>query len=92
MWLEGLPLLQANALKGHEPEALSGFEESMGMTSTAMSDVVPLEFHEFIEMSKTKAQPIETDLRDARRRINAAKPKVKKVTQTKGEDDSDESA
>jgi len=81
-----------NALTAHEPAALEGFESSSAMTSKAISDVNPMEFHEFIETSKATAQPIETDLRDAKRRINAAKPKVKKVTPQGGEEESDESA
>ena len=60
---------------------------------TPMSEVNALEFQSFLEGVKTKATPIEVDLRDAKRRINACKPK-KTPAKPAGDDveDSDESA
>lgn len=60
---------------------------------TPMSEVNALEFQSFLEGVKTKATPIEVDLRDAKRRINACKPK-KTPAKPAGDDveDSGESA
>ena len=39
------------------------------------------DFHRFIEVQKAHATPVETDVKDAKRRINGAKgPKAKKKT------------
>ena len=50
-----------------------------------------IKFLEYIETSKGLASPIDTDLRDAKRRINAVKPKKKNVKEVKDECESDES-
>ncbi len=59
---------------------------------TPMSEVNAVEFQSILEGVKTKALPIEVDLRDAKRRINACKPK-KPPAKPAGDDveDSEES-
>lgn len=84
---------QVKALQSHREPALDGFHASEEKLAVPMSDVNLAEFRSFIEVQKADAAPIETDCKDAKRRINVAKgPRPKKHTPAvKAEsDDSDE--
>lgn len=80
---------EVTALTGHEGPVSKSYEETEKKVATPMSDVVCEDFHEFIEYVKGHMAPVDADLKDAKRRISAAKPKQKKAKAKK--DDSDDS-
>lgn len=82
---------KVSSLRGHEATIVQGLEDTELYTSVPVKEVDPIKFLEYIETSKGLASPIDTDLRDAKRRINAVKPKKKNVKEVKDECESDES-
>ena len=72
-----------SSLRGHEATIVQGLEDTELYTSVPVKEVDPIKFLEYIETSKGLASPIDTDLRDAKRRINAVKPKKKMLRRSR---------
>ncbi|CAK9094061.1 unnamed protein product, partial [Durusdinium trenchii] len=73
--------LQVAALENHRPHAEKCFDNVDAKASVLLSEVDALEFTSFLEEQKHQAQPIEVDVRDAKRRITVAKGPKKKTPQ-----------
>lgn len=65
-------------MQAHAPKAVAGLEEANEKASTLTSELDPQEVVTWMSAQKQKCGPIDTDVRDAKRRINAVKPKRKK--------------
>ena len=66
-------------LRDHVPAAKRGLEEADDkLTSTVVSGVDPQEVISWMTAQKDTFTPIDADIRDAKRRVNAAKPKKSK--------------
>lgn len=73
------------ALERHQPDAERAFERTEEKLNAPLSEVDPIVFHNFLEEEKPLASEILGDIRDAKRRISAAKgPKKKKGPSTAG--------
>lgn len=70
---------KVDSLRGHQAATTQGLADTELYTNVPVKDVDPIKFLEYIETSKSVANPIDIDLKDAKRRINAAKPKNKKT-------------
>ena len=83
---------QVKALKGHEDQARNGYSDTSEKVGVPCSEVCAEDFRIFIEDQKTKALPIEADVKDAKRRISSVKgPRKRKEVPVKNEsDDSDD--
>lgn len=73
--------IQVAALENHRPHAEKCFDNVDAKASVLLSEVDALEFTSFLEEQKHQAQPIEVDVRDAKRRITVAKGPKKKTPQ-----------
>ena len=80
-----------NALKVHADPLDGFFQQVEEQVSKPVSEVNPMEFHDLIESVKTNVYVCENDLKDAKRRISAAKGSKKK-TQAKREESDDEAS
>lgn len=66
-------------MRDHVPAAKRGLEEADDkLTSTVVSGVDPQEVISWMTAQKDTFTPIDADIRDAKRRVNAAKPKKAK--------------
>lgn len=82
---------EAKALESHEPKAASGFGKVQQKLEIAVSELDVMEIHHFIEIEKGEAAIIQSDIKDAKRRINAAKgPKKKSKEAAKSSDEESE--
>ena len=82
---------QVKALESHREPALIGFQATEEQVNTPMTSVSVEDFHLFIEVQKAHAAPVETDIKDAKRRINGAKGPKKAKKKTAVADESEES-
>lgn len=76
-------------LHAHRPNLKVGCDEAAAKAAIPISNVNSAELVEWISESKALAAPIEADIKDAKRRVSAAKgPKKRKVAaKSDGEDD-----
>lgn len=84
---------QVASLKEHEDPALAGFQRVDSLLSLPISEINPEEFQNHLEEEKKLAGIIALDVKDAKRRLTAAKgpSKKRKVSQVSEADDDDES-
>lgn len=79
------------ALKGHEDVTKHGYSDTSEKVGVPLSEVCAEDFRVFIEEQKSFALPVESDVKDVKRRINSVKgPRKKKETQIKAESDESE--
>ena len=92
------PQIQVAALKAWRPAAGQAVERVAALAGKPVSEIDLVDFSDQLTNEKKIAAQIETDVKDAKRRINAAKgPRGKKKTQktatnnSEDNDDADES-
>ena len=77
------PPIQVGALKAWEPDAAEAVERVATLAGTPVSEIDLVDFSDQLTNEKKFAAQIEADVKDAKRRINAAKgPKGKRGKQT----------
>ena len=77
-----------DALKRHRAPSESAIDRLEEVTKRPLSEVDAQELAVTLETEKKAAAPVEVDVRDAKRRITAAKgPKKKTAKQAESEDD-----
>ena len=86
-------LCKVECLEGHVDIAQQLYTDVSEKVNTPLSAVNCHEILAFMEETKKQMHPIESDIRDAKRRVTAAKgPKKKKVVQEVGASDAESSA
>lgn len=78
------------SLEEHEPVALDSMARIVEKLETPVSAVDPADFDNFINSEKNQVKTIDVDLKDARRRITAAKGPRKAKRKSATEDDVDD--
>lgn len=66
------------------------WDESHRMSGTPVSEVVLQEMHSWMQNMKSLMVPFDADIKDAKRRVNAAKGKAKKAKTETVDDQSDD--
>ena len=61
------------ALREHESAAAGGLEEAERRASIPVSEIDAMQMTNWMSVSKTNLKPIDDDIKDARRRVTAAK-------------------
>ena len=82
-------------MEAHKQPAAESMQRVDQLVNTPLSNVDAVEFLEKLEHEKTCAAPVDADVKDARRRINAtrgpAKRKNKRIEQPEDSDDDGDS-
>ena len=71
-------------LKSHVDTAVKGYEEAAEQMETPVSTIDVQKTISWLETSKARLQPIDVDVKDAKRRISAAKGPKKKRRAAQG--------
>ncbi|CAK9075218.1 unnamed protein product [Durusdinium trenchii] len=83
-------LKKVRCLESHVPKARDGSQRVSEKVKTPLSQVDPAAILLLIEAEKELIQPIDTDVKDGKRRVSAVKgPKKKTANQEAGESESD---
>ena len=91
-----LSLIKVRVLRNHDQSLPAHFDEANARASIPLSELDVDDIHDWIETKKTYLKDVETDIRDAKRRVTLAKGPKKRNQEPAGSissnDNDDESA